>query len=83
MVPGGHWALIFHFRGFPGGSVVKSWPANAGDTGSIPDPGRSHMSQSNLSPCATTTEAPMCPRAWILQQEKLTDHRRAAPDRHN
>ena len=27
--------------GFPGGSVVKKLPANAGDTGSISDPGRS------------------------------------------
>ena len=30
-------------EGFPGGSVVKNSPANAGDIGSIPDPGRSHM----------------------------------------
>ena len=30
-------------RGFPGGSVDKNLPANAGDRGSIPDPGRSHM----------------------------------------
>ena len=29
--------------GFPGGSVVKNPPANVGDTGSIPDPGRSHI----------------------------------------
>ena len=36
-----------HFLGFPGGSVVKNLPANAGDTGSIPDPGRSHMPQSD------------------------------------
>ena len=28
---------------FPGGAVVKNLPANAGDTGSIPGPGRSHM----------------------------------------
>ena len=28
--------------GFPGGSVVKNLPANAGDTGSIPGPGGSH-----------------------------------------
>ena len=28
--------------GFPGGSVVKNPPANAGDTGSIPDQGRFH-----------------------------------------
>ena len=27
-------------RGCPGGSVVKNPPANAGSTGSIPDPGR-------------------------------------------
>ena len=29
--------------GFPGGTVVKNLPANAGDTGSRPGPGRSHM----------------------------------------
>ena len=27
--------------GFPGGSVVKNPPANAGDMGSVPEPGRS------------------------------------------
>ena len=36
---------------FPGGSVVKNPPANAGDRGLIPDPGRFHMLQSNLA-CA-------------------------------
>jgi len=30
-------------RRFPGGSVARSPPANAGDTGSIPDLGRFHM----------------------------------------
>ena len=34
-------------RGLPGGSLVKNPPANAGDTGSIPDLGRSHMMRSN------------------------------------
>ena len=29
--------------GFPGGAVVKNPPANAGDTGSSPGPGRSQM----------------------------------------
>ena len=29
--------------GFPGGAVVESLPANAGDTGSSPGLGRSHM----------------------------------------
>ena len=32
---------------FPGGTVVKNPPANAGDTGSSPGPGRSHMPRSN------------------------------------
>ena len=34
-------------RGFPGGAVVKNLPANAGDTGSSPGLGRSHMPRSN------------------------------------
>ena len=33
--------------GFPGGAVVKNPPAKAGDMGSSPGPGRSHMPQSN------------------------------------
>ena len=52
--------------GFPGGAVVGSPPANAGDTGLSPGPGGSHMPRSGwarvpqlLSPCATTTE-PAC-----------------------
>ena len=32
---------------FPGGTVDKNLPADAGDTGSIPGLGRSHMPQSN------------------------------------
>ena len=35
------------YRGFPGGTVVESLPANAGDTGSSPGLGGSHMPQSN------------------------------------
>ena len=33
--------------GFPGGTMVKNPPANAGDTGSSPGWGRSHMLWSN------------------------------------
>ena len=33
--------------GFPGGAVVGSPPANAGDTGSSPGPGGSHMPRSD------------------------------------
>ena len=43
-----HWSslrgmLRIRSGGFPGGLVVKNLPANAGDTGSIPGLGRSHM----------------------------------------
>ena len=34
-------------RDFPGGAVVKNPPANAGDTGSSPGLGKSHMPWSN------------------------------------
>ena len=63
-------------RGFPGGAVVGSPPANAGDMGSSPGLGRSHMPRSGwacepqlLSPRATTTEAHK-PRAHALRQER-------------
>ena len=60
---------------FFGGTVDKNPPTNAGDTGSIPVPGRSHM------PRATTTEPELqslqaaateawVPRAHAPQQEK-------------
>ena len=58
---------------FPSGALDKSLSANAGDTGSIPGPGRFHMLWSNyahvpqlLSPRAEATEAhalgPCAPR---------------------
>ena len=55
--------------GFPGGAVVENLPANAGDMGSSPGLGRSHMPWSNWarepqllslhvwSLCSTTREA--------------------------
>ena len=59
---GKQWTMIRN-RDFPGGAVVENPPANAGDTGSIPGPGRSHMLR------ATTTEA-CAPRARAPKQEK-------------
>ena len=62
--------------------MVKNPPANAGDTGLSPGPGRSHMSWSNqarepqlLSPRATTTEA-RAPRA-VLRSKR--SHRNETP----
>ncbi|KAI4537061.1 hypothetical protein MG293_013264 [Ovis ammon polii] len=37
-------------KGFPGGSVVKSLPARAGDVGLIPDLGRFHMQSKAAKP---------------------------------
>ena len=65
--------------GFPGGAVVESLPANAGDTGSSPGLGRSRMLRSNWvrepqllslhiwSLCSATREAAMVrgPRTTI------------------
>ena len=41
--------LRYKDRGFPGGTAVKNPPANAGNTGLSPGPGRSHMPQSNYA----------------------------------
>ena len=35
------------YQDFPGSTVVKNPPANAGDTGLIPGLGRSHMPRNN------------------------------------
>ena len=69
-------------QGFPGSSVVKNTPANAGDTGSIPGPGRSHMPWSNqvcepqlLSLCYRDWNPqllkPVCPAACAPQEKPL------------
>ena len=35
------YSLCIHIMGFPGGSEVKNFPANAGEAGSIPGSGKS------------------------------------------
>ena len=52
-VTGRYWSFPLIFRmnagrlGFPGGSVVKNLPANAGDAGLLHDLKRSHLPGSN------------------------------------
>ena len=46
-------------RGFPGGSVVKNPPANAGDMGSIPGSGRSPGEGNGNSRQYSSLENPM------------------------
>ena len=47
------------FKGFPGGPVVKTTPANAGDTGFASWSRKIPHAMEQLSPCTTTTE-PTC-----------------------
>ena len=68
-------------RSFPGGSVVKNPPANAGDTGPIPGLGRSHMPRGNRAhvPQLLSPELlkPVHTRAQALRQKQSPP--RAAP----
>ena len=67
------------------GSVIKNLPANAGDIGSIPGLGRSHMPHSNwvrvpqLLRCMLQLPKPTHPRACALQQREATAMRSQCP----
>ena len=59
-------------QGFPGGSVVKNLPVNAGDTGSIPGSERSHR-EGNGNPIQySCLENPMDRGAWQGTVHELT-----------
>ena len=75
---------------FPGGTVVKNLPANAGDTGSIPGLGRSHVPQSNKAraqllslrsrACKPQLLKPMCLEPVL---RKKRSHRNEKPAHRN
>ena len=50
------WIKRKHDLNFPGGTMDKNPPANAGDTGSIPGPRKILYAVEQLNPCTTTTE---------------------------
>ena len=54
-------------KGFPGDLVVKNLPANAGDKGSIPGLGKSHMPWSNSAYVPQLLS--LCSRVRPLQWE--------------
>ena len=62
-------------EGFPGGTVVKNPPANAGDMGSSPGLGRSHMPRSNkarapqLLSLRSRAREPQLPKPTHLEPE--------------
>ena len=57
-----------HNQSFPDDSVVKNLPANAEDTGLIPDLGTSYMPWSNSAHVSQLLN--LCSRAHALQQDK-------------
>ena len=60
-------------KGFPGGSVVKNPPANAGDPGSIPGLGRS-PGEGNGTPLQhSCLENPMDRGAWRETVHRVTE----------
>ena len=63
--------------GFPGGTVVKNLPANTGNTGASPDPGRSHMPWTNLARVPQALS--LCSRAREPQLLKPTCSRACVP----
>ena len=54
-------SLFYMFLGSPGGPVVENPPANVGNTGLIPGPGRFHMQQGN------DTHKPQLPKPSHLE----------------
>ena len=67
--------ILSHW-GFPGGAVVESLPANAGDTGSEPWSGKIPHAAEQLGPWATITEpARLEP---VLRNRRGRDRERAA-----
>ena len=62
----------------PGGSVVKNLPANAGDTASVPGPGRSQMLRDNSALLKPSALEPVL-RDRIHCNEKPAQHHEEKP----
>ena len=61
--------MLKTIHGFPGGVTVKNPPANAGDTGSTPEPGRRPSRRLlSLGACALQQERPLLGGAQAQQQ---------------
>ena len=54
-------------RDFPGGAVVKNLPANAGNTGSSPDPGTRVQALIREDPTCRGATKPVCHNYWALE----------------
>ena len=70
-------------KGFPGGSVVKNPPANAGDEGSIPGSGRSPEEGNGNSLQYSCLENSMDRGAWRATVHGATQSRTQLSDWRN
>ena len=77
--------LLFknHLEDFPGGAVVKNPPANAGDMGSSPGPGGSHMPRSNWARAPQLLEPVLHNRRGYRNERPAHGQRGVAPARRN
>ena len=66
-------------QGFPGGAVVESLTANAGDTGSSPGLGGSHMPRSNWASKKLTLQSIGHFHSWAYKLGKLKISKTQAP----
>ena len=72
-------SIEINTTGFLGSSVVKNPPANAGDTGLIPDLGRSHVPQGNqacgpqlLNLCSIAREPQLLSPCTAITETRVT-----------
>ena len=65
-------------KGFPGGPLVETLPADLENMGLLPGPGGSHVLRGNLSPCTTATKS-TCHNYWSVHITEPVLHNEAPP----
>ena len=65
--------VLIYIKGHLGGSAVKNLPANAGELGSIPGPGRSLGEGNDSSLQYSCLENPMDKGAWWAKVHGVTE----------
>ena len=68
---------------FPGETVVRCPPANAGDMASIPGQGRSHILQGNSAHAPQRLKSVLCNKRRHCNEKPMCRNRRVAPTQHN
>ena len=72
--------IVYHNRGFPGGSMINDLPANAEDVGSIPGFGRSPGGGDGNPLQYSCLESPMDGGAWRATVHGVAESRTRLSD---